>query len=84
MTCATCIHWKRKGGQKDIEHPDDAIGDCRRHPPRIVEAQLIRTQTIEGLCGDVPFEFDTIGEATMFPITFGGMGCGEEQGQMPC
>jgi hypothetical protein len=71
MTCESCVHWQKIDVAVSPIRPSP-LGRCRRHPPRISD-KLLNNPSPVG-----------IAEATVWPITYGAHGCGEQENRLPC
>lgn len=65
-SCASCRFWRRLPDQDAIE--GDALGYCRKNPPVIVDKALDK---------DFKFDLTLITSATLFPMTWEAVWCGE-------
>lgn len=77
--CARCRFWREDERQSDANEPEWGFGDCRRRPPRIVEAMATVMLPKAEYRRQVELEPDSVDrqQMTWFPATFATDWCGE-------
>ncbi|MBV9840227.1 MAG: hypothetical protein JOY99_01610 [Sphingomonadaceae bacterium] len=77
--CRNCRYWDENGGLENAESAiDDRHGECVRHPPKVIGEVFSRIAALRGVGSGLssPDMVDRA-SATIYPVTFGCMRCGE-------